>query len=67
MRDPSDLRTLETTALVPVDLNSLLYHAERTIAALHRFRHLAGDDSLARIFAAAADAVAARSSRSPMI
>jgi alpha,alpha-trehalase len=56
MRDSSDLRTLETTALVPVDLNSLLYHAERTIAALHRFRHLAGDDSLARIFAAAADA-----------
>jgi alpha,alpha-trehalase len=37
MRDPSDLRTLETTALVPVDLNSLLYHAERTIAALHRW------------------------------
>ncbi|MGH7608225.1 MAG: trehalase family glycosidase, partial [Gemmatimonadales bacterium] len=25
MRDPSDLRTLETTALAPVDLNSLLY------------------------------------------
>ena len=33
MRDPKDLRTLETTDLVPVDLNSLLYHAERTIAA----------------------------------
>ncbi|MBI2614674.1 MAG: hypothetical protein HYW52_03135, partial [Gemmatimonadetes bacterium] len=25
MRDPKDLRTLETTDLVPVDLNSLLY------------------------------------------
>src|SRR5204863_4866727 len=32
MRDPKDLRTLETTDLLPVDLNSLLYHAERTIA-----------------------------------
>ena len=29
MRDPKDLRTLETTDLVPVDLNSLLYHAEQ--------------------------------------
>ena len=41
MRDPSDLRTLETTDLVPVDLNSLLYHAEQTIAGLHA---VAGDD-----------------------
>ena len=41
---------------MPVDLNSLLYHAERTIAALHRFRHFAGDDSLAAVFAAQADA-----------
>src|SRR5205823_2386811 len=31
MRDPKDLRTLETTDLLPVDLNSLLYHAEVTI------------------------------------
>lgn len=38
MRDPRDLRTLETTQLAPVDLNSLLHHAERTIAALRRFR-----------------------------
>ena len=38
MRDPNDLRTLETTALVPVDLNSLLYQAERTIAMLRRAR-----------------------------
>lgn len=35
MRDPSDLRTLETVDLVPVDLNSLLVHAERTISRLH--------------------------------
>ena len=40
MRDPADLRTLETTAIVPVDLNSLLYHAEQTIAGLHA---VAGD------------------------
>ena len=38
----SDLRTLETTDLVPVDLNSLLYNAERTIAALRRFAQAAG-------------------------
>jgi alpha,alpha-trehalase len=56
MRDPSDLRTLETTDLVPVDLNSLLYHAERTIAALRSFRGRPGDAEVARRFAAAAEA-----------
>jgi alpha,alpha-trehalase len=55
MRDPSDLRSLETTALVPVDLNSLLYHAERTIAALRRFRGAVGDAAAADRFAAAAE------------
>jgi alpha,alpha-trehalase len=54
MRDASDLRTLETTALVPVDLNSLLYHAERLIAALRRFRGGTGDQEVADRFAAAA-------------
>jgi len=49
MRDPNDLRTLETTDLVPVDLNSILYHSERLIAALRRFRHQPGDaDAAAR-------------------
>src|SRR5207302_720350 len=48
MRDPKDLRTLETTELIPVDLNSLLYNAERTIAALRAFRHAAGDADVAR-------------------
>ena len=53
MRDPTDLRSMETTDLVPVDLNSLLYHAERTIGGLHavagraaeaaRWRRLAAD------------------------
>ncbi|HET9440076.1 MAG TPA: trehalase family glycosidase, partial [Longimicrobiales bacterium] len=45
MRDTADLRSLETTALAPVDLNSLLYHAEQTIAALRAFRKQ-HDDSL---------------------
>jgi alpha,alpha-trehalase len=50
MRDPADLRTLETTALAPVDLNSLLYHTERTIAALRRFRGQPGDAEAAERF-----------------
>ncbi len=47
MRDSSDLRSLETVDLLPIDLNSLLYHAERTLAALLRFRGEAGDSLLA--------------------
>ena len=58
MRDPSDLRTLETTELLPVDLNSLLYHAERTIAALRLVRGQPGDAGVAARFAA--DAAARR-------
>jgi len=54
MRDPADLRTLETTDLIPVDLNSLLYHAERTIAALRTFRGRSGDKAIADRYAAAA-------------
>ena len=55
MRDPKDLRTLETTDLIPVDLNSLLFHAERTIAALRSLRGRAGDADVARQFARAAE------------
>jgi len=55
MRDPKDLRTLETTELVPIDLNSLLYCAERTIAALRVFRRGPGDAGIARRFADAAE------------
>jgi alpha,alpha-trehalase len=55
MRDPSDLRTLETTELIPVDLNSLLYHAERTISSLRSFRARAGDAEVGRRFAGAAE------------
>ncbi|MEO8620407.1 MAG: trehalase family glycosidase, partial [bacterium] len=50
MRDPSDLRTLETTELIPVDLNSLMYNAERTIAALRSFRNGPGDADVAAQF-----------------
>lgn len=56
MRDPKDLRTLETTELAPVDLNSLLYHAERTIAALLARRNGMGDATAGATFAAAAEA-----------
>jgi len=43
MRDPKDLRTLEVIDLAPVDLNSLLYNSERTIAALRHYRAHEGD------------------------
>ena len=56
MRDPADMRTLETTELAPVDLNSLLYHAERLIAALRRYRGGAEDAAIARRYDAAAGA-----------
>ena len=55
MRDPADLRTLETIDLVPVDLNALLYHAERTIAALRAFRGRPADGAVAAAFLRAAD------------
>lgn len=54
MPDPADLRTLETIDLIPVDLNSLLYHSERTIAALRRARAGSGDAEVAARFEAAA-------------
>src|SRR5437660_9552814 len=55
LRDPRDLRTLETTDLVPVDLNSLLYHAERMISALRASRGRSGDADVAKRFAQAAE------------
>lgn len=36
LADPYDLGSIRTTAIVPVDLNSLLYFSERTIASLSR-------------------------------
>jgi alpha,alpha-trehalase len=56
MRDPRDLRSLETIDLVPIDLNSLLYHAERTIAALRRHRRGRADSVVAARFDSAAAA-----------
>jgi alpha,alpha-trehalase len=47
MRDPADLHSLETTELVPIDLNSLLYRAEVTIAALRTARGGPGDAAAA--------------------
>ena len=55
MRDPADLRTLETTDLVPVDLNALLYHTERTIAALRAFRGRPADGPVAADYLRAAE------------
>lgn len=56
MRDTTDLRSLETTDITPVDLNSLLYNLERTVAALRTFRGQSGDAAVAARFNAAADA-----------
>ena len=59
MRNPKDLRTLETIDLIPVDLNSLLFNSERTIAAFASFRHRRDggqDDAVARRFEQQADA-----------
>ncbi len=55
MRDTTDLKTLETIDLVPVDLNSLMYHMEKTIAAFRRVRNAAGDAEVAREYDKAAD------------
>lgn len=56
MRDPSDLRSLETTEIVPVDLNSLLYNLEQVIASLRSRRNAPGDQDVARRFAGLASA-----------
>lgn len=56
MRNPRSLASLETVSLAPVDLNSLLYHAERTIAALRRARGGRGDVPVAEGFERLANA-----------
>ena len=55
MRDSRDLTTLETADLVPVDLNSLLFETERTIARLRSVRQGPGDAEVARRFVDAAE------------
>ncbi|MFL5560620.1 MAG: alpha,alpha-trehalase TreF [Gemmatimonadaceae bacterium] len=55
MRDTTDLRSLETIDLAPVDLNTLMWNLERTIAALRTFRHAAGDAAVAGRYRQMAD------------
>jgi alpha,alpha-trehalase len=50
--DPNDIRTIHTADIVPVDLNSLLFILEQTIAETYR---LLRQPLLARKFQAAAD------------
>jgi alpha,alpha-trehalase len=50
--DPNDIRTIHTADIVPVDLNSLLYMLEETIAETY---HLLRQPLLARKFQEAAD------------
>lgn len=50
--DPSDIRTIHTADIIPVDLNSLLYQLELTIAEAYR---LVLQPILARKFQVAAD------------
>lgn len=56
MRDPRDLRSLETTEIAPLDLNALMYNMERTIAALRRARGQPGDAAVAARYDSAASA-----------
>jgi alpha,alpha-trehalase len=56
MRNPKDLRTLETINLIPVDLNALLYNAERAIAGLRGLRRKPRDGEVAHRFNLKADA-----------
>jgi alpha,alpha-trehalase len=56
MRDPSDLRTLETTELIPVDLNCLLWALEDIIWRLRLFRNGPGDRDVSLRFASLAEA-----------
>jgi alpha,alpha-trehalase len=55
MRDPKQLRTLETIELVPIDLNALLYGSETIIAALRTARDHPGDAEVAKRYTAAAE------------
>jgi alpha,alpha-trehalase len=55
MRDPKDLRTLETVELVPIDLNALLHRSETVIAALRTARGGRGDAEVAARYTSAAE------------
>ncbi|MEC5341155.1 alpha,alpha-trehalase TreA [Brenneria populi] len=53
LRDPQDLSSIHTTDIIPVDLNSLLFHLEQTLA---HGAEAAGDPQAAQRFRHAADA-----------
>lgn len=55
-RDAADIRTIETTSIIPVDLNCLLYDLEQTIASTYRMLH---QKNLAEKFEIAAERRAA--------
>ncbi|MFE8103504.1 alpha,alpha-trehalase TreA [Brenneria goodwinii] len=52
LRDPNDLSTIHTTDIIPVDLNSLLFHLELTLA---RGAKAAGNQTEAAYFLRVAD------------
>ncbi|HTJ93117.1 MAG TPA: alpha,alpha-trehalase TreA [Pararobbsia sp.] len=54
--DGKSLQTIEVTSLVPIDLNTLLFNLERTLAIAH---HARGDAKLAAHYQSLADARAA--------
>lgn len=51
--DPKDLRTTRTTALVPVDLNALLYNLETTLAKAYRMQGNIKEEATFRALATA--------------
>lgn len=51
LTDPTDPLTINTTNIVPIDLNALLYHAERLLATMYRYL---GDPAEAERFVALA-------------
>jgi alpha,alpha-trehalase len=55
MRDTTDLRSLEVIDLAPVDLNTLLWNLERTVAVLRAFRGAPGDAAVAARYRQMAD------------
>ncbi|MEA9393446.1 alpha,alpha-trehalase TreA [Acerihabitans sp. TG2] len=58
LRDPKDLSTIHTTDIVPVDLNALLYHLERTLVRASRAANRPQDaDHYARLSEKRADAI----------
>lgn len=51
LTDPQQLKTIQTTQIVPVDLNCLLYHLERTLQECYALNHDATKEKLYRTLA----------------